>query len=961
MFFLRGSILQTVYIRFLKTNLKPSILNMKNLFFVLSFFTISVVFSQSRPIQISGKIISVDEQLPLESATVHLERLSDSTVITYTISDKEGLFVLEDRISDKSVKLHVSYVGYKTYTKTISLSNPMVRLETINLDVSNELDEVVIKSAAPITIKKDTLEFNVSSFKTKKDATVEDLLKELPGVEVDEDGKIKINGKEVNKILVNGKPFFGDDPTITTKNLTKELIEKIQVVDTKTKAEAFSGEEVDGENKTINLTIKEENNKGVFGRVAAGAGTDDRYEGAGMLNYFDNDRRISVLAGGNNINSPGFSFGEIRKMFGGGYSMSMSSNGSFTIDGRSFGGGEGITKSQNAGLNYADIIGEKTDVAADYFYSGSSSENKTASQRENILPDSRYFTNSVSSSYNDSDSHSANMGFDIEVDSTFLINIDPSFRYSKSTNSFNAAEESLNENQILTNNSTSNSYVENTGRNFRNNINITKKFGKKGAFIRVNLTNEINTRESEDFLTSLTNVYGEDVNNPNNPDFIIIDQIERDQLTNGTGDVTNFNSSINYRLPVVAEKLFLDFEYSYARDKSTDTKSTFDKDAQGEFTVFNEDLSTDFEYLDERITPGVSLSFRNKVWSSRIGFNYVFRTLGNTDLLRPELSIKKRFEATELNGYLRYKFSPKASFWSSYRLSNEPPRLSQLQAFQNVSDPLNTVVGNPDLEPSNSHRINLGFNAFDWQKRTGFYSYVGGNFTQNQVVTKTTIDANFVRTTTFANVDGNYQFYANMDYSKDVKIDSLRTVKMSVGVNGNLSRNINFNNDVQYASKVRSLSPEVGMRFTWKEVMEFRPRYSVSFTKNKYDLAEFEDREFLEHNLNIGTALFLPKKFEWRNDINFNYNPNVGPGFQKSAWFWNSTLAYSVLKDAGTVTLKVYDLLDQNTNARRTATQNYIQDSQSTVLEQYFMLSFSWKFNSLGSKGETDDDTFYWD
>tara|TARA_R110002012_G_scaffold321400_2_gene549034 strand:- start:7780 stop:10584 length:2805 start_codon:yes stop_codon:yes gene_type:complete len=934
---------------------------MKNVFFIITFFAISLAFSQSRPIQISGKIISLDEQLPLESATVHIERLSDSTVVTYTISDKEGRFLLEDKIADKSVKLYISFVGYKTYMQTISLANPIVDLKTINLEVSNQLDEVLIKSAAPITIKKDTLEFNVSSFKTKKDATVEDLLRELPGVEVDEDGKIKINGKEVNKILVNGKPFFGDDPTITTKNLTKELIEKIQVVDTKTKAEAFSGDVVDGENKTINLTIKEENNKGVFGRVAAGAGTDDRYEGAGMLNYFNNDRRVSVLVGGNNINSPGFSFGEIRKMFGGANSMSMSSNGSFSIDGRSFGGGQGITKSQNAGLNYADKIGEKTDVSADYFFSGSSSENKTASQRENILPDSRYFTNSESSTYNNSDSHSANLGFDIQVDSTFLINIDPSFRYSKSTNSYNAAEQSFTDEGILTNESTTNSLVENTGKNFRNNINLNKKFGKRGAFLSVNFTNEINTRQSEDNLNSLTNVYGEDLSNPDNPDFIIIDQIERDQITNGEGDVTNFRSNINYRLPLIANELFLNFEYEYGRDKSTDVKSTFDKDNTGEYSIFNEDLSTNFEYLDERLVPGISLSYRNEKWSGRIGFDYVYRTLGNTDLLRPELSIKRRFEAALLNGYVNYRFSPKASFWSSYRLSNNPPQLSQLQAFQNVSDPLNTVVGNPDLAPSNSHRINLGFNAFDWQKRTGFYSYVGGTFTQDQVVAKTIVDENFVRTTTYANVDGNFQFYANLDYSKDVKIDSLRTLKFGIGVNGDLSRNINFNNDVQYASKVRSLSPEGSVRFTWKDVLEFRPRYSVSFTNNKYDLDEFEDLNFLEHNLNVSTALFLPKKFEWRNDINYNYNPNVGPGFQSSAWFWNSTLAYSVLKDAGTVTLKVYDLLDQNTNARRTANQNFIQDSQSTVLEQYFMLSFSWKFNSLGSKGDTDDDSFYWD
>ena len=342
--------------------------------------------SQSKAFKISGKLIDETDQSALEAATVYLQRVKDSSLVTYTISDKTGAFTLEDETGDSSLNLYISYVGYKTYFKNIKLDKSDINLETIPLEVSSSsLDEVLIKSTAPVTIKKDTLEFNVKSFKTKKDANVEDLLKQLPGVEIDEEGKIKVNGKEVNKILVNGKPFFGNDPTITTKNLTKDIVEKIQIVDTKTKSEAFSGDGGDGDNKTINLTIKEENNKGVFGRVAAGAGTDERYEFAGMLNVFDNDQRLSVLVGGNNTNSPGFSFGEISKMFGRGRSYDVGRNLGI------FGGGQGITTSKNAGLNYADKLGEKTDVSGDYFYTSSNSENESASERETILSDSRFF------------------------------------------------------------------------------------------------------------------------------------------------------------------------------------------------------------------------------------------------------------------------------------------------------------------------------------------------------------------------------------------------------------------------------------------------------------------------------------------------------------------------------------------------------------------------------------------
>ena len=941
--------------------MQPSIKIMKYPLLALALFCLSLSFAQSGNFKISGSIISADEKLPLESATVYAERVKDSSVVTYTITDKEGKFKLEDQTSDAEVNLFISYVGYKTYFKRITLTTTEIALGIIEMEVSNALDEVVIKSAAPITIKKDTLEFNVKSFKTKKDATVEDLLKQLPGVEVEDDGTIKVNGIEVNRILVNGKPFFGDDTSITTRNLTKELIEKIQVVDTKTKSQAFTGEVVDGENKTINLTIKEENNKGVFGRVAAGGGTDDRYEFAGMLNYFDNDRRISVLAGGNNINSPGFSFGEIRKMFGSGNSVSMSGDGSFSIDGRSFGGGAGITKSQNAGVNYADVIGEKTDISADYFHSASSSENKTATQRENILPDSRYFTNSVSNSLSDNDTHSANLGFDVEIDSTFLINIDPTFRYSENTTTFSAAEESLNEDGVLTNESVSSSLVQGHANNFRNNINATKRFGDRGAFLRVSFANDISRRHSDDYFTSLTNVYGEDVNDPSNPDFILIDETIRDQFTDVEAEVNNFSSRIRYRLPIIAKEFFINFDYDYYRDFSTDERLTYDKDPlTGGYDIFNFDQSTNFKYLNERIVPGVSLSYRKEDWSARFGVDYLFRTLENEDLLRPELSIKRQFDAVELSSNLRYRFNPKNSLWIGYRLNNNAPQLSQLQPFQNISDPLNTITGNPDLVPTINQNISMGYNAYDWQKRTGFYSYFSANFIQDQVVSKSTVDENFVRETTFANVDGNYRINGNLNYSKEVKMDSLRKVRFSIGTYGNLNRNINFNNDVQYASNVRSITPRASIMFTWKDILEITPTYFVTFTKNTYDIDSFDDQNFSFHDLNINSALFLPKKFEWRNDITFSYNPNIGPGFQKSAWFWNSTLAYSVLKDQGTVTLKVYDLLNQNNNARRTATQNFIQDSQSTVLEQYFMLSFSWKFNSLGKKGEIDDNGPFW-
>ncbi|WP_274473848.1 outer membrane beta-barrel protein [Mangrovimonas aestuarii] len=928
---------------------------MQRLLLAMALLWPVITFSQSQEFKISGTLIAQEDKTPLESATVHVARIQDSTVVTYSISDKDGNFLLEDTSYDKSIDLYVSYMGYTGFHKRVVLDKYDINLGTIAMEESsNELQEIVITSQAPVTIKKDTLEFNVKSFKTKKDATVEDLLKQLPGVEVDENGKIKVNGKEVNKILVNGKPFFGDDPTITTRNLTKEIIDKIQVVDTKSKSEAFSGEVTDSDNKTINLTIKEENNKGVFGRVAAGGGTDDRYEFAGMFNYFNNDRRVSVLAGGNNINSPGFSFGEIQKMFGG-YASSFSSDGSFTIDGRTFGGGQGITKSQNAGMNYADNLSEGVEVTADYFYAGSNSENTTVTKRENILPDTRYFTNSRSNSISDNDSHSSNIGFDIEIDSTFLINVDPSFRHSNSKTSFSRDESTSNIDEVLTNESETSSYVENIAKSFSNNIDITKKFGSKGAYLKAYFSNNISTRETDDYLFALTNVYGEDLDDPNNTDFVLIDQDERDQYTEGMNEVNEYSSSISYRLPLIPKELFLGFSYGYINTKTTDTKTTLDKNENGDYTEFNALLSSDFEYTNERLYPGMSLSFKNKKWSTRFNAEYIVRNLENKDRLRPELSMARQFNMVNYRLFGRYKFSSKSTAYASYRLNNDVPELAQIQPFVNVSNPLNIVVGNPDLEPSTNHNVYMGYNNYDFQSQSGFYVYVNGGFIDDQIVSRSRVDENLVRQTTYDNVDGNYRFSGGANFSKKVKLDSIRSVKYTFGAYGNINKSVNFNNDVLYASKTRNISPEVGLEFLWKDVLEVSPRYSPTFTKSIYDLEVFDDTSFLYHNLNLRTAWFLPKGLEWRNDIQYSYNPNISQGFQKSAWFWNATVAYSILKDQGLITFKVYDLLDQNTNARRIANQDYIQDSQSTVLQQYFMLSLSWKFNSLGKKGEIND------
>ena len=402
---------------------------MKKIIFFLVFLCSGVSFAQN--ISITGKLLEKNTQLPLEAATVYLSSAADSTLVDYTITNKDGSFLISTKKITKPVVLKVSYLGFKNFNKlekelTQSKDFGIIYME----DDERMLKEVVvIGEAPPVRVKSDTLEFNASSFKVRPDANVETLLKQLPGVEVASDGKITVNGKEVNQVLVNGKPFFDKDGKIALQNLPSDMINKVQISDTKTKQEEISGKAASSNNASINLTIDEKKNKGFFGKAMAGYGTDDRYESSLLLNYFKNKQKISVLGSSNNINSSGFSMNEIFDSMGGGRNNSFSSfgGGSYNINGISFGGGQGITQSDMVGVNYADEFFTGFDFRAGYFYNASDSKNKNRTKTVNFLPDGEFTTTSESVSKSSRDAHNVSSEIEYKIDSTATLVISPKF------------------------------------------------------------------------------------------------------------------------------------------------------------------------------------------------------------------------------------------------------------------------------------------------------------------------------------------------------------------------------------------------------------------------------------------------------------------------------------------------------------------------------------------------------
>tara|TARA_R110002020_G_scaffold475959_1_gene714954 strand:- start:31097 stop:33874 length:2778 start_codon:yes stop_codon:yes gene_type:complete len=897
--------------------------------------------SNAQEFLIKGRVVDMADQKPLEATTIYAESVKDSSLITYTISRQDGRFELEGNTALKEVNLFFSFNGYRPLNMKVVLK-PTIDLGDLQLEEqAQELKGVqVTGERVPITIKKDTLEFNADSFVTRPDATVEDVLKKLPGVEVDSDGKITVNGKEVNQVLVNGQVFFSNDPKVATKSLPKDIISKIQITDTKTRAQEFTGEEGDGETKTINLTIKEDKNKGYMGRVAAGYGTDDRYQFTGLLNYFNDQERISVIAGANNINNTGFSFDEIYDMVGNsrGGNISFNDQGSFSIGDMSFGFGQGITTSSNLGASYANQEKDAYRINGNYFFAYSDSYNDQKTARENILPDGSFFTDSETNFNGSTSSNQGSASLEFDVDKTLRITVEPNVSVSRTNSANDRSTVSSDEEGNTINSNTSLTREDGFQRNFSNRFSLIKKLDTLGRNIRISFNNSNRENNNISNLNSIRATFGD------SPTEEILDQ-----RTDVANDNDEYAAEISYRHPLNTE-ISLELAYEYNNGEQNSTRNVFDFDPiAGEYSEFNEVQSSDFTFSNIRQTP--SLQFRSNGKKLRFGVtaNYQFTELENRDFLQ-ETSFSKDYENLLFRVNVDYTMgqNKRLSVWYNSNLNT--PSVNQLQPIPNVSDPLNVVIGNPNLLPTVGSRLNLNYNDYNWKERTGLFAYIGMNYDKDRVVSVTTTDEDLLRTTNYTNVNGNYDGYGGVGYSKQIKKDTTYSIKFNINPFFNISKNIGFTNGSRLEAKTLSLSPRVSTTFNFRELLEVEPGYTITFNDTDYNLEGLEDIRFVSHNVEFKTTTYWPENIVWGNDLRYNYNGNVGPGFDKDALFWNMSLGVQMFKKNVTLKVLAYDLLNQNINTRRTTGQDFIQDFQGTVLQRYFMFSATFKFDQFGGQ-----------
>lgn len=914
----------------------------KIVFIVFCFIICSLKATAQNTGGIKGLLRDSSGKQVLSLATITVFRAKDTSIVTYRLSDPSGNFKIPGLPLEVSCRALVSFSGYKVYRKDFLLTKEVPQLDLGTILLINDpqnLDEVVVMAERPpVSVRKDTIEFNASAFKTIPSAVLEDLLKKLPGVDVDPDGNIRVKGKQVNKLLVDGKNFFGGDPQIATKNLPANIVDKVQVMNDKEEMDRNPDIPESEIGQVINIKLKRAIKKGWFGKAYAGKGTDNRHEAGAIVNIFRDTTQVSVLGYSNNINKPGFGINDIQKIGGfarsGINSISVMGDGGYSINGSSFGGtGQGLQRSTGGGVNFNNQFGKKVTLNLQYFYGQINSNYNTLSNQQRFTKDTILSTLSNRNSETISKNHRIGGTLKWTIDSLTTLTFRPGVTFTNNIssgagNSFTDENFRGNINKSITANNGNDKISD-----YSHNLYIDRAFKKKGRNLSFTSDFSIADKNNKDYNDGIYTIYN----------FGLPEDSLLNQLRHTGGNTLRTSAAITFSNPI-NKKTTLRLTHRAEYLKENNDINFFNKDFNnGKYEKFNNVFSNGISRDGWKNTSTASLSYRNKKFSFTPGLNFLTIAINNRFSKNPELRQRFNFIYPSLGvGYGPFNLN-----YSAY--VQEPPA-SELQEVIDVSNRFYQQFGNPNLKPSLSHNVNLRF-----YKYTNSYNSFQGNLSltisDNAIMWETTIDKNAIRTTRPVNINGTYRTNGFISYSYQYKVHknftaSLRpsvfvgSAKNKISINNLLSGQNNFN-----------VGPAFSVNFNYKDKIEVNQRYSLNYRKTTYDnKIQYRDIEVVTHTLESEVIIRMPKHVVWENLINYRYNPQVAQGFRKNSVRWNAGVSYLFLKeDKGQFKLSVFDLLKQNINVTRSTGENYLSDTQSTTLTRYFMLSFIYNLRTFSS------------
>lgn len=893
----------------------------------------------------------------IKGATVQLLLQKDSSVVKSTVSGNDGSFAFGALAADSFI-VKASTIGYQEYISFITLKNDADRDLGI-LPMAKQGKDLsvvtVVAKGSPAVQKGDTTQFTASQYKVNPDATTEDLIKKMPGITVDKDGTVTAQGEQVKKITIDGKDFFGDDATAALKNLPSEVVDKIQVFDRLSDQAQLTGFDDGNTQKAINIVTKTGLKNGQFGRVYAGYGTDDRYSAGGNVSFFKGNRRLSFVGNFNNINQQNFASQDLLGLTSTGNNNNRANGpqrggrGGGSADNFSVGQASGISKTNAIGINYSDMWGKKISVTGSYFFNNSNNSNQSITNIETFGSGGKnLFSNQNSNTVTNNYNHRINLRMEYKIDSSNSLFIIPSINFQKN----NADGYSTSGSYYSTVDSTSNSFINSSakrnGYNIGNNIMFRHSFAKKGRTLSFGL-NTVFTKNDGNVITDGRYRFYDDFGVP-------ADSVQNQFADNHTTGRT-ITGNVSYTEPI-GKKGQLQVSYSPSVQKNKADQQTFLYDGQ-KYSDFDSTLSNRFDNTITTHNGGVNYRYNpSKDEQLSFGVNLQYSKLESDRVFPTTTSVSQAFSNVLPSAMWRKKISNYSNIRLFYRGSTNFPSVTQLQDVVNLSNPLRVSSGNPSLKQAYSHFIGGRYTYTNTKTGRSFFANIflqaANNYISNATyiaAADSTIQHGIIlkqgsQLTIPVNLNGYRSLRSFFTYSMPIKVIKTninlnagagytRLPGLSNGIN-TITDNVTYNAGVVFASNI-------------SEYVDFNLSYNANFNNAKTKSLVTTTNNYVNQSAGLQLNLLSKKGWFIQNDISNQSYSGLSAGLNQSYWLWNAAIGRKFLKNkAAELKLSVFDLLKQNQSIVRTVTESYIQDAQSQVLQQYFMLTFTYNLKNFG-------------
>ncbi len=889
--------------------------------------------------KISGTVLDTTSRQPLKYSTAMAIRIKDSVLLKFARTNEQGKFELKMPIDTVQIIISNPRFGDQYYYVFGSPTNNEFDFGKIALPPkTQQLKEVVIYAYKdPVYYKGDTLIYTADSFKVKPNATVEDLLKKLPGIKVDAKGKITSQGKEISKVLVDGDEFFGSDPTIATKNLAANGVESVQVYEKKDENATEGSETV----QVMNLKLKDEAKKGYFGKISAASDFQNFHEGELLANKFNKNRKISVFALGSNTPRSSVGWGDMYK-----YGLDNEMNTFSNDDGDTYwyssnNKNNGIPKTLKSGLYYNDKISPKTKLNFNYTYGDNSINTKSETRSQYFLSDTSYVTDNLSENTQTSSSHAINFGIVQNIDSLTELEIRPKLTLNRnkteatSTNSFYTSNDTLTrETQILNQNKA-------IGYDATLFAKLNRKFKKKERVLTLNYSYNQKSDLADGVLKS-NNIYFSSTPFQN-------DTINQKKESSSYKEV--HNGRVIFSEPI-SKKIKLELEYILNYNRNNQNKKALNF-FNGEYSINDSAFSNNFDNTQLYNRAGLKFLYETKKIRFSIGARAQQNELTSLNLVN---KIQTKFTGTAILPFLtyQYRFSDNTRYNFAYYTSSNLPSVNQLQPIPDNTNPNRIIIGNPNLKPTYNNRLEMWFNS--WKPISGRSIWASANFNiNNNAFANSTIFDSIGRTISqTVNVNGNYNgnFYIGIDLPFFSKLLSIEP-----NLNGNFNQYSNFVNNKTNVTKTQSLTGELAIVIEADTIeFELRGNYNLNYTQSS--LNQSSNKPYNSQQYYAGIRFRLPFKFLLESEVEYNINSQRTDGFNINYILWNGALRKTFFKNENLViAFEANDILNQNISTNRTIQDNVITDSKINIISRYMLLRLTYKFNSNRTK---ESDEFDW-